>query len=257
MAQIELLKTYEPLEVEGRWYRFWLERGYFRAELPSDKPPYCIVLPPPNITGSLHLGHAVPATLQDILIRWKRMSGFNCLWVPGVDHAGIATQMMVERELKRVEGKSRLELGREEFLRRVWQWKEKYGKRIGEQHQMLGASLDWSRERFTMDAGSSKAVREAIGRLQAGEIGPVRFARGWITSRRPSIGHGRAEIAVGGAREQAPRHGQGLGAVGHAQGVAFRPASCAAACPSGHRRASRQWARAGRPGRIHIPPNSS
>jgi valyl-tRNA synthetase len=188
MAPIELPKTYEPLEVEGRWYRFWLERGYFRPNLPSDKPPYCIVLPPPNVTGSLHLGHAVPATLQDILIRWKRMSGFNALWVPGVDHAGIATQMMVERELKKTEGKSRHDLGREEFLKRVWQWKEKYGKRIGEQHQMLGASLDWSRERFTMDAGSSKAVREAFVRLyEQGLIYRANRLINWCPSCRTAL----------------------------------------------------------------------
>jgi len=161
----ELPKAYAPTEVEDRWYPIWMKRGYFRAEAISDKPPYCIVLPPPNVTGSLHLGHAVPATLQDILIRWKRMSGFNCLWVPGVDHAGIATQMMVEREIQKLEKKTRHDLGREEFLRRVWQWKEKYGQRIVEQHQLLGASLDWSRERFTMDRHSSLAVREAFVRL--------------------------------------------------------------------------------------------
>jgi valyl-tRNA synthetase len=165
MPNTELPKAYDPTEVEGRWYSIWMERGYFRAEAVSDKPPYSIVLPPPNVTGSLHLGHAVPATLQDVLIRWKRMSGFNCLWVPGIDHAGIATQMMVEREIKKTEKKSRHDLGREEFLKRVWQWKEKYGQRIGQQHQVLGASLDWSRERFTMDQASSVAVREAFVRL--------------------------------------------------------------------------------------------
>ncbi len=165
MPSTELSKAYDPTEVEARWYPIWMKRGYFRAEAVSNKPPYCIVLPPPNVTGSLHLGHAVPATLQDILIRWKRMSGFNALWVPGVDHAGIATQMMVERELKKSEGKTRHDLGREEFLKQVWQWKDKYGKRIGEQHQVLGASLDWSRERFTMDEASSTAVREAFVRL--------------------------------------------------------------------------------------------
>ncbi|NOK00850.1 MULTISPECIES: valine--tRNA ligase [Myxococcus] len=161
----ELSKAYEPTEVEARRYAFWLERNYFRAEAPSDKPPFSMVLPPPNVTGSLHIGHALTATIQDILIRWKRMSGFNALWLPGTDHAGIATQMVVERELKQTEGKSRHDLGREAFLERVWEWKGKFGARIGEQHRYLGASLDWSRERFTMDEQSSAAVREVFVRL--------------------------------------------------------------------------------------------
>jgi len=165
MNDQELSKSYDPTEVEGRWYPLWLEKGYFTAAATSDKPPFCIVLPPPNVTGSLHLGHALTATIQDILSRWKRMSGFNVLWLPGTDHAGIATQMVVEKELKKTEGKSRHDLGREEFLKRVWTWKEKYGARIGEQHQVLGASLDWTRERFTMDPGLSRAVREVFVRL--------------------------------------------------------------------------------------------
>jgi valyl-tRNA synthetase len=162
---IELSKAYEPTEVESRWSSFWLERNYFRAEATSDKPPFCMVLPPPNVTGSLHLGHALTATIEDTLIRWKRMSGYNCLWQPGIDHAGIATQMVVEKELKKTEKKSRHDLGRQEFLKRVWAWKDQYGKRIGEQHRYLGASLDWSRERFTMDEKSSVAVREVFVRL--------------------------------------------------------------------------------------------
>ncbi|AGC46234.1 valyl-tRNA synthetase [Myxococcus stipitatus DSM 14675] len=161
----ELSKAYEPTEVEARRYAFWLERGYFRAEATSDKPAFSIVLPPPNVTGSLHIGHALTATIQDILTRWKRMSGFNALWLPGTDHAGIATQMVVEKELNKSEGKSRHDLGREAFLQRVWEWKGKYGARIGEQHRFLGASLDWSRERFTMDEQSSAAVREVFVRL--------------------------------------------------------------------------------------------
>ena len=162
----ELAKGYEHREVEARWYPFWRERGYFHGdEKDRTRPPFSIVLPPPNVTGSLHLGHALTATLQDVLIRWKKMSGFNTLWLPGTDHAGIATQMIVEKELKRTEKKSRHDLGREEFLRRVWAWKEKYGSRIGEQHQALGASLDWQRERFTMDEGLSRAVREVFVRL--------------------------------------------------------------------------------------------
>jgi valyl-tRNA synthetase len=162
----ELAKGYEHEDVEARWYRFWTERGYFHGnEGDRTRPPFSIVLPPPNVTGSLHLGHALTATLQDVLIRWKRMSGFNTLWLPGTDHAGIATQMIVEKELKKTEKVSRHDLGREEFLRRVWAWKEKYGSRIGEQHKALGASLDWERERFTMDEGLSRAVREVFVRL--------------------------------------------------------------------------------------------
>jgi valyl-tRNA synthetase len=162
----ELAKGYEHREVEARWYPFWMERGYFHGdEKDRTRPPFSIVLPPPNVTGSLHLGHALTATLQDVLIRWKKMSGFNTLWLPGTDHAGIATQMIVEKELKKTEKKSRHDLGREEFLRRVWAWKEKYGSRIGEQHKALGASLDWDRERFTMDEGLSRAVREVFVRL--------------------------------------------------------------------------------------------
>jgi valyl-tRNA synthetase len=162
----ELAKGYEHKEVEARWYAFWVERRYFHAdEKDRTRPTFSIVLPPPNVTGSLHLGHALTATIQDVLIRWKRMSGFNTLWLPGTDHAGIATQMIVEKELKKTEKKSRHDLGREEFLRRVWAWKQKYGSRIGEQHKALGASLDWERERFTMDEGLSRAVREVFVRL--------------------------------------------------------------------------------------------
>jgi valyl-tRNA synthetase len=164
MSDEELSKAYDPTDVEKRWYPQWLERGYFKAQASSSKPPFCIVLPPPNVTGSLHLGHALTATIQDIMIRWKRMSGFNCLWLPGTDHAGIATQMVVERELQK-EKLTRHDLGREKFLERVWAWKMKYGERIGEQHKVIGASLDWSRERFTMDEGLSQAVKEVFVRL--------------------------------------------------------------------------------------------
>ena len=161
-----LAKGYSHREVEARWYDFWRKRGYFHGdEHDASRPPFSIVLPPPNVTGSLHLGHALTATFQDMLIRWKRMSGFNTLWLPGTDHAGIATQMIVEKEIIKTEKKSRHDLGREEFLRRVWAWKERFGSRIGEQHQALGASLDWDRERFTMDEGLSRAVREVFVRL--------------------------------------------------------------------------------------------
>jgi valyl-tRNA synthetase len=160
-----LPKAYEPAEAEARWYRRWEDAGCFRAEPTSTKPPYCIILPPPNVTGSLHIGHALTATLEDILVRWHRMRGFNTLWQPGVDHAGIATQLVVERELQRTEKKSRHDLGRAEFIRRIWAWKDRYGARIKEQHEHLGASLDWSRARFTMDEGSSRAVLEVFVRL--------------------------------------------------------------------------------------------
>jgi valyl-tRNA synthetase len=161
----EIPKAYEPHEAESKWYRFWSEKGYFRAADTSEKPPYCIVIPPPNVTGALHMGHALTTAIQDLLIRWKRMSGFNALWLPGTDHAGIATQMVVEREIKKTEGKSRHDLGRKEFVERVWIWKAKYGGRIVEQLKVMGASCDWERERFTMDTGLSRAVREAFVRL--------------------------------------------------------------------------------------------
>ncbi len=164
-AAHELAKSYDPKEVESRWTDSWESRGFFRADARSHKPSFTIVLPPPNITGALHMGHALTATIQDIMVRHKRMSGFNALWLPGIDHAGIATQMVVERELKKTEKKSRHDLGREAFVERVWKWKEKTGNRIQFQHRALGASLDWSRERFTMDAGSNRAVNEVFVRL--------------------------------------------------------------------------------------------
>ncbi|HTM21563.1 MAG TPA: valine--tRNA ligase, partial [Kofleriaceae bacterium] len=160
-----LPKQYDPTEVEGRWLRFWQSQDFFHADASAPKAPYSITLPPPNVTGSLHMGHALGGTLQDTLIRWRRMQGFNAMWMPGTDHAGIATQMLVERDLKRREGKSRHELGRDAFLAKVWQWKERYGGRIQEQLRLMGFSLDAARERFTMDEPSSLAVREAFVRL--------------------------------------------------------------------------------------------
>jgi valyl-tRNA synthetase len=155
---------YEPAAVEARWYPIWEERGYFRADPASSKKPYSIVIPPPNVTGSLHIGHGLNNTLQDVMIRMKRMDGFNTLWQPGTDHAGIATQVVVERQLA-AEGKRKEDLGREEFVRRVWQWKEASGGTIIRQLKRLGASCDWSRLRFTMDEGLSRAVREVFVRL--------------------------------------------------------------------------------------------
>ena len=160
----EIADRYDPTRVEPHWYAVWEERGYFHADAASPKKPYCIVIPPPNVTGSLHLGHALNNTLQDILIRYKRMDGYNALWMPGTDHAGIATQYVVERQLEK-EGKTKEDLGREAFVQRVWQWKEESGGTIIRQLKRLGASCDWSRERFTMDAGLSAAVREVFVRL--------------------------------------------------------------------------------------------
>ncbi|HXU87435.1 MAG TPA: valine--tRNA ligase [Methylomirabilota bacterium] len=155
---------YEPAAVEERWYPIWEERGYFRADPASSKKPYSIVIPPPNVTGSLHIGHGLNNTLQDVMIRMKRMDGFNALWQPGTDHAGIATQVVVERQLA-AEGKRKEDLGRAEFVRRVWQWKDESGGTIIRQLKRLGASCDWSRLRFTMDEGLSRAVREVFVRL--------------------------------------------------------------------------------------------
>ncbi|MEO2066216.1 MAG: valine--tRNA ligase [Desulfurobacteriaceae bacterium] len=160
--------TYNPSLFEDKWYRKWLEKGYFHADkkkvLRGEKEKFSVVLPPPNVTGVLHVGHALNSTLQDVICRWKRMKGYEVCWVPGTDHAGIATQWVVERELAK-EGLTRHDVGREEFLKRVWEWKEKYGSRIINQLKKLGTSCDWERERFTMDEGFSKAVRRAFVRL--------------------------------------------------------------------------------------------
>ena len=154
---------YDPAAVEPRWAVEWIERGYFQAHLPSEREPYCIVIPPPNVTGRLHIGHALQHSLQDVLVRRARMQGYETLWLPGMDHAGIATQVVVERELRK-EGIDRRDIGRDAFVERVWQWKEQYGGEIVDQIKRMGNSLDWSRERFTMDDGLSRAVREAFVR---------------------------------------------------------------------------------------------
>jgi len=160
MAEL-LDKVYDPHRIETKWYEYWEKQGLFRARADGQKPPYCIVIPPPNITGSLHMGHALNNTLQDVLIRWKRMQGFDALWMPGTDHAGIATQNVVERRLAQ-EGLDRHQLGRKAFIARVWQWKQESGGTIINQLKRLGCSCDWSRERFTMDEGLSRAVREVF-----------------------------------------------------------------------------------------------
>jgi valyl-tRNA synthetase len=157
-------KAYEPAQAEGRWYRFWEEGGYFRGRIDERVKPFAIVIPPPNITGRLHIGHALNNTLQDIVIRYRRMDGYAACWFPGIDHAGIATQNVVEKELAK-EGKTRHDLGREAFVKRVWEWKAKYGNEIVEQLKTLGVSCDWDRLRFTLDEGLSRAVREVFVRL--------------------------------------------------------------------------------------------
>lgn len=158
-------KTYNPSEFEDKLYKNWVEKGYFHAEPDPDKEPFTIVIPPPNVTGQLHMGHALDETLQDILIRYKRMQGYNALWIPGTDHAGIATQIKVEENLRVNEGITRYDLGRDAFLERVWDWKKHFGDRIINQLKKIGSSCDWDRERFTMDEGCSKAVREVFVNL--------------------------------------------------------------------------------------------
>ncbi|MCD6388023.1 MAG: class I tRNA ligase family protein, partial [Desulfobulbaceae bacterium] len=156
-----LAKAYEFKDVESKWYRYWEEKGKFAATMEEGKPSFSIVIPPPNVTGVLHVGHALNNTMQDVLVRYKRMQGYNTLWVPGTDHAGIATQNVVERQLA-AEDKTRHDVGRDEFIKRVWKWKAESGSQIINQLKRLGSSCDWDRERFTMDEGLSKAVRKVF-----------------------------------------------------------------------------------------------
>lgn len=160
----ELAKTYEPKAFEDRLYSEWMEKGYFHAEADENKKPYTIVMPPPNITGQLHLGHAMDCTLQDSIIRFKRMQGYSALWLPGTDHASIATEAKIV-EAMRKEGVTKEELGRDGFLERAWDWKKQYGGRIVEQLKKMGSSCDWERERFTLDEGCSEAVKEVFIKL--------------------------------------------------------------------------------------------
>ena len=160
----ELEKNYNPSEIEDRLYHKWLEKKYFHAEVNRDKKPFTIVMPPPNITGKLHMGHALDNTMQDIIIRFKRMQGYEALWVPGTDHASISTEVKVTNALKE-EGIDKHELGREGFLKRTWEWKKEYGGTITSQLKKIGSSCDWDRERFTMDDGCSKAVLEVFCKL--------------------------------------------------------------------------------------------
>jgi len=179
--------TYDPRAVEDRWYKYWEENKFFRSTVDPEKEPFTIVMPPPNVTGQLHMGHALDNTLQDILTRWRRMQGYNALWLPGTDHAGIATQAKVEEQLRK-EGANKYELGREKFLERVWEWKEQYGGRITHQLRRLGASCDWDRERFTMDAGCSEAVLEVFIRLyEQGLIYRDYYITNWCPHCRTTI----------------------------------------------------------------------
>ncbi|CAI5467133.1 unnamed protein product [Closterium sp. Yama58-4] len=161
----EMAKAYNPKAVEASWYEWWEHAGFFKGDNQSTKPHFVIVVPPPNVTGALHIGHGLTAAVEDTIVRWKRMSGYNVCWVPGTDHAGIATQVVVEKKIMREKGLSRHDVGREDFVKEVWKWKEDYGDRIGKQQRKMGASLDWSRECFTMDDKLSRAVTEAFVRL--------------------------------------------------------------------------------------------
>ena len=166
-SKVPMAKAYNPRGVEAAWYEWWEKEGYFKPTMGSKKPKFVIVIPPPNVTGALHIGHALTNSIQDTIVRWRRMSGYEALWVPGTDHAGIATQTVVEKKLQREEGITRHDLGREKFLERVFEWKEQYGGKIFNQLRRLGSSLDWSRERFTMDDMLSKAVKEAFVRMHS------------------------------------------------------------------------------------------
>ena len=166
-----LSDRYSPSEVEGKTYQWWESNGYFKSQDRSTKPPFSIILPPPNVTGFLHMGHALDHTIQDLLIRWKRMSGYNAMWLPGTDHAGIATQTVVEKELKKTKNLTRHQLGRDAFVEQVWQWKHQYGDRITQQMRRLGDSCGWDRNTFTLDEGVSKAVRKVFVSL---------YKKGWI-----------------------------------------------------------------------------
>jgi valyl-tRNA synthetase len=192
MSKEPLAKAYEPKEVEARWYRFWDEGGFFRANPESGKPPFAIVIPPPNVTGSLHIGHAFTLTLQDVIVRWKRMCGHDTLWLPGLDHAGIATQLVVERQLAR-EGKRKEDLGRASFEARVWEWKAESGGKILNQLRLMGYSLDWTRLRFTLDPQLSRAVREVFVSLyEAGLI----YRGDYIVNWCPRCGTALSDLEV-------------------------------------------------------------
>ncbi|WP_435019332.1 valine--tRNA ligase [Tundrisphaera sp. TA3] len=188
MSIAELPKQYDPQDAQRRWYAFWLEKGYFHADPSSGKPAYAIAIPPPNVTGALHLGHALNNTIQDILIRWRRMQGYEALWMPGTDHAGIATQAVVETRLRKEEGKTRHDIGRESLVGRIWAWKDEYEARILGQLRLMGCSCDWDRTRFTLDEMCARAVRETFFRLfRAGKIYRGKRLVNWDTHLRTAV----------------------------------------------------------------------
>jgi len=180
--------VYNPKEVEDKYYEFWEKGGFFHAEVNPDREPFSIVIPPPNVTGQLHIGHALDNTIQDILIRWRRMQGYETLWLPGTDHAGLATQIKVEEDLRKDRGISRHDLGREKFIGVVWEWKKQYESRITNQLRKLGASCDWARQRFTMDEGCSDAVLEVFVRLyEEGLIYRGSYITNWCPNCRTAL----------------------------------------------------------------------
>src|SRR5712691_3921352 len=184
----ELPKQYDPKEAQQKWLTFWTERGYFHSRPDPNRTPYTIVIPPPNVTGALHMGHALNNTLQDVLIRWRRMQGYNAEWMPGTDHAGIATQAVVERLVFAQEKKTRRDLGREELVKRIWAWKDQYEARILGQLRQLGCSCDWQRTRFTMDEGLSRAVRTTFFNwFREGYIYRGKRLVNWDTSLQTSV----------------------------------------------------------------------
>ncbi len=184
----DIPKQYDPKDAQERWYAFWVKSGYFHADPDSGRPAYCIVIPPPNVTGALHLGHALNNTLQDILIRWRRMQGYECLWMPGTDHAGIATQAVVEKRLFEEEKKTRHDLGRSALVERIWSWKDEYEKRILNQLQLMGCSCDWDRTRFTLDEVCSRAVRRTFFNLfKAGKIFRGKRLVNWDTQLQTAV----------------------------------------------------------------------
>src|SRR5436309_2745827 len=184
----ELAKQYDPKDAQQRWLSFWDEHGYFHSRPDPGRKPFTIVIPPPNVTGALHMGHALNNTLQDVLIRWRRMQGYNALWMPGTDHAGIATQAMVEKRVREEEGKSRRDLGREELVKRIWQWKDQYEARILNQLKQLGASCDWARTRFTLDEVCARAVRVTFFKMfKDGYIFRGKRLVNWDTQLQTSV----------------------------------------------------------------------
>jgi valyl-tRNA synthetase len=198
----DLPRTYDPPTLETRWYEEWLEKRYFHADATAPKAPFSIVIPPPNVTGSLHMGHALGRGIEDIFTRWRRMAGYNAMWLPGTDHAGIATQLVVERNLRETEGKTRHDIGREAFVARVWSWREQYGSRILKQLQVMGCSVDWDRTAFTMDPGYSRAVTEVFVRLyQEGLLYRASRLINWCISCRTALSDLEVEYDEGAQGE--------------------------------------------------------